>query len=323
MSRRRLGVVLLVPEPVRAQIDPIRRALGDAQMERIPTHLTLVPPVNVREADLAQAIEIVRVAGAATRPFGVELGPVTTFLPDSPVLHLAVGGDLDALRELRERVFVPPLARKLARPFVPHVTLLDDGEPARIEAARLAFEDLRLSAVFEAVTLLEEQDRVWRPVTDARFAKPAIVGRGSLDLRLRRSVTPDPEAQAFLERNWLAHDAARFGGSTRWERNGFTIVAQREEIVVGVATGWTALGVGYLTELLVDPRCRGQGIGSHLLAAVEQLAREQACLRLALRTDRGSDAQGFYEARGWRVDAVVADWVGGYDFVELRRDVPS
>jgi hypothetical protein len=52
MGRRRLGVVLLVPDPVRREIDGLRRALGAGSLGRVPAHLTLVPPVNVREDDL-------------------------------------------------------------------------------------------------------------------------------------------------------------------------------------------------------------------------------------------------------------------------------
>lgn len=321
--RRRLGVALLIPEPASSDINALRRALGDTQLDRIPTHLTLVPPINVRESDLPAVLDLIRGAGAATRPFHLALGPVTTFLPDAPVAYLGVSGDLEAVHALRELVFVPPIERDLTWPYVPHVTVLDEGEPERINAAIAALQDFRAEIAIQDVTLLEQQGRVWRPLADAAFGAPAIVGRGSLDLQIHGSFEPDPHAMAFLERNWLAHDAAMFHGSTRWERNDFTLTARRNSQVIGVAIGWTALGVGYLGELLVDPTCRGEGVGSHLLAALEQLARERGCLRLALRTDRDSAAQRFYEARGWTLDATISDWLGGHDFVELRRDVPE
>ena len=49
MVRRRLGVVLLVPEPAATEIQGLRRAVDDPALDSIPPHLTLVPPVNVRE----------------------------------------------------------------------------------------------------------------------------------------------------------------------------------------------------------------------------------------------------------------------------------
>ncbi len=65
MARVRLGVALLVPPPFDTEIDGLRRALGDGALGRIPAHLTLVPPVNVREERLGEALAALRRAAAA------------------------------------------------------------------------------------------------------------------------------------------------------------------------------------------------------------------------------------------------------------------
>ena len=132
MPRLRLGVALLLPEPLATQVDGLRRACDDGALDRVPPHLTLVPPVNVRVDDVAAALQVLRDAAGGTRPFTLRLGPPSTFLPDTPTLHLAVGGSGDAtavLRRLRDGVFRPPLERPLTFPFVPHVTLADEMEP--------------------------------------------------------------------------------------------------------------------------------------------------------------------------------------------------
>ena len=69
------------------------------------------------------------------------------------------------------------------------------------------------------------------------------------------------------------------------------------------------------------PTSRGEGVGSHLLAAVEDLARRRGCRTLALRTEAGSPAAAFYADRGWRVEATFSEWLAGRDFVQLRRDL--
>ncbi|MDP1806482.1 MAG: 2'-5' RNA ligase family protein, partial [Acidimicrobiales bacterium] len=134
----RLGVALLLRPPFDAEVDGMRRALGDGTLGRMPAHLTLVPPVNVREDRLGEALAVLRRAAAATRRFTLRLGPPATFLPDNPTLFLAVAGDVEALRN---RVFVDPLARSLTWPFVPHVTLADEADPDRIAAALPALAD--------------------------------------------------------------------------------------------------------------------------------------------------------------------------------------
>jgi 2'-5' RNA ligase len=143
----------------------LRRALGDPALGRIPAHLTLVPPVNVRE--VKDAVAVLRRAAAPSRPLRLELGPPATFLPDNPVVYLSVRGELDDLHALRDRVFKPPLERDLTWPFVPHVTLADEAPPERINAAVVALADYRAEATFTAVTLLQEgPGRVWTPIAD-------------------------------------------------------------------------------------------------------------------------------------------------------------
>ncbi|MCU1449982.1 MAG: hypothetical protein JWP02_2152, partial [Acidimicrobiales bacterium] len=92
MPKRRLGVALLVPSPLDREVDALRRACDDGALGHIPSHLTLVPPVNVREDAMADALRVLRKAAAPIRPFTVELGPPATFLPDNPTLYLAVSG---------------------------------------------------------------------------------------------------------------------------------------------------------------------------------------------------------------------------------------
>jgi 2'-5' RNA ligase len=172
MPRRRLGVALLVPQPLATEIDGLRRALGDGAFGRIPVHLTLVPPVNVREDAMAAALDVLSAAAKQTRPLQLSLGPAATFHPATPVVYLDVAGDIDGLRALHDRVFREPLERSLTHEFVPHVTLADDLDPARIPAAVAALADFRVDVTVDRVHLLEEgRGRMWRPIADAAFSR--------------------------------------------------------------------------------------------------------------------------------------------------------
>ena len=322
MPRQRLGVVLLVPPPVELAVDALRQACGDRMLGRVPAHLTLVSPVNVREDDLPAAMRLLRRAAAGARPLRLRLGPPATFLPENPVLYLGVDGDLEPLQALRDVVASGPFERPLKWPWVPHVTLADEADPARVEAARLALADFRADVTVDRITVLRElRDdagrRVWRPVADAALAKPAVIGRGGLPLELTTGAGLDPEAAAFLDAEWVAVDRDVFGDDWR-PREPVAITARRDGEVVGVATGWLGGGLAYLADLMVRPDVRGEGVGSHLLAAFESLAAERGIDDLAVRAIGGEPAEGFYTAHGW-VEDVRWDWEHGRQWVQLRK----
>ncbi len=323
MPRRRLGVALLLPPPFDREVDALRRACDDGALGRIPSHLTLVPPVNVREDAITDALRVLREAASSVEPLTLQLGPPATFLPNSPTLFLRVSGPgEEQLGKLRDRVFIPPLERPLTWPFVPHVTLADDMAPARIAAAVEALAGYRALVRFERVHLLEESKtasgRVWDPIADAAFARAAVVGRGGIELELTVSERPDEAVAAFAQREWDAYRVEVLGRDARDEEP-FAIVARRGGHIAGVAEGWTQGGVAYLRELIVAAELRSQGVGSKLLAAFESLAAERDCRRLAVRTYR-NQAYGFYVSRGW-VDEAAWDWKHGREMVQLRRDL--
>ncbi len=175
MARHLLGIVLLVPEPWATEVDGLRRALGDQNLGRIAPHITLVPPVSVRDEDLAEAFDLVHAAGAACRPLDLHLGPVRTFAPVNLVAYLAVGGEPAALAELvglRDRLLAGPLERRDDHDFVPHVTVAIDLPKERIEAATEALADYGADVAFERVHVLANQpDRTWIPVADAPLGR--------------------------------------------------------------------------------------------------------------------------------------------------------
>lgn len=292
VPKARLGVALLVPAPLAAEVDGLRRGLGDGALGRIPPHLTLVPPVNVRLDRLGDALAVLRSAAAATRPFRLALGPVATFLPVNPVAYLAVGAadGFESLRALRDAVFTDPLSRPLTWPWVPHVTLADEAGPGRIAAALDALADYRVEATFDRVHLLREgPGRVWETIADAAFAPPAVVGRGGLPVELSVSDHLDPVA-------------AGLGRAGR----PFAVTARRDGAVVGTTTGATGAGPeAVLSSILVDPTCRGEGIGTHLLASTASLVADRGSSSITAAGPLAAvpTVVGFLRHLGWAHDA--------------------
>ncbi len=270
MARQRLGVVLLVPHPIATQIDGIRRALGDGALGRIEPHVTLVPPVNVAERDLPKAFSIVRATASSVPPLSLRIGPVATFAPVNPVAYLRVGGDeqaLDGLERLRSGCSQGPLDRPQDHAFVPHVTVADQLAAGRLDSVAAVLADFSADITLDRVHVLAElPGRVWRPVADAVLGeRPATVGRGSLPLDLETSGRPDAEAAALL-----SFEEATAGVP-------FAVTARREGQVVAAAWGWSARGGLELADLAVAVEHRGQGIGRHVVAAVDALAARRGC----------------------------------------------
>ena len=312
-SRRRLGVALLLDPPVDDAVDGLRRALGDPSIGRVAAHLTLVPPVNVGAGQLPAALAAVRAAAAGQAgPLQLTLGPPATFLPANPVLYLDVGGDLEALRRLRDAVFVPPLRRPLSWPWVPHVTLADSASEARIAAAVVALDRFAVITSVECVTVLEERrGRVWRPLADAALGPPAVIGRGGLAVEITRGRVPDPEVHHLIESaagavpgSALAVPGSALRGSDE-VRPGrrpvgppIVLSARREGQVAGAGVAWRSDAGGQVA-VTVAPGARRQGIGGMVLAHLEAAVRaaEWECPVL-----HAHGPAGFYQARSrWSV----------------------
>ena len=278
MPRRRFGVALLIPSPFDAEIDGLRRAGGDGALGKVPAHVTLVPPVNVREDAVDDALAVLRRAAASIgEPLELTLGPAATFHPDTPVLYLEVGGDLDGLHRLRDAVFVTPLARKLTWPFVPHVTLAEEQPTERLAAGVAALADYRVAVRIERVHLLEEtkdptEGRVWVPVADAPLAPAVVVGRGGLPTELTVSQTLDPAAGPVV------------------------VTARREGSVVGTVHAAMSGDGAHLVGIHVDEGERGTGIGTQLLALLEATLADRGVAGLTCDAEALTP---FLRGRGW------------------------
>jgi 2'-5' RNA ligase/GNAT superfamily N-acetyltransferase len=313
--RHRLGVALLLDPPGSLEVDGLRRALGDSSLEAVVPHLTLVPPVNVRSGDLDQALAVVRRAAAVEDgPLHLDLGPVATFLPASPVVYLAVGGvDLDRLARLRSAVVSGPFLRPDRWPWVPHVTVADQALAEEAGAALAALRRYRSRTSFDRVVVLEERHRRWHPLADAALGPPAVVGRGGLELEITEGRMPGPDVMAMAESQLadiqlvgiddaeVRSNLAELVGAmvSGQPTQSVVLTGRREGGVAGAAVAWQSGRTGgpINVTVLVDQACRHQGVGRALLAALEISLRRRDW---AVEAVRGYGPAGFYrQSSGW------------------------
>jgi 2'-5' RNA ligase/GNAT superfamily N-acetyltransferase len=296
-TRRRLGVALLPDPPVSDAVDGLRRAVGDPALGRVPPHITLVPPVNVRAEEVGAALARLRTA-AASQPglLRLTLGPPGTFLPVNPVLYLEVGGDLDRLRALRDAVFDAPLRRPLSWPWVPHLTLADSATEERIAASLTALDRFAMVAAIDRVVLLEEtRGRLWSALADAALGPATVVGRGGLALHLTRGRICDPEVRQMIDEGCAASGGPLAESWARSRPDFFPIVlsARREGRVAGAALAWRGDDGGHAV-VFVAPGVRRQGIGGTLLAHLESAVATAGWTCPSLHAHGPA---GFYRAR--------------------------
>ncbi len=134
-----IGVAIAVPEPWGSRLQDYRTDLGDKSALGIPTHITLMPPVDVTATELPAVEEHLARAAEQNSGFKIHLRGTGTFRPVSPVVFVVVVEGISACEQLAFSVRRGPLAQDLQFPYHPHVTVahhLDD------EALDQAFEDL-------------------------------------------------------------------------------------------------------------------------------------------------------------------------------------
>jgi 2'-5' RNA ligase len=313
-----VGVVLPIPADEAAEIDGLRRALGHGALGLVGPHVTLAGPVNVRVPDLDRVVDAVRDAAARTPPFRLLLGPPATFWPATPVVYLAIDGELDLLDRVRAGVSQGALARPPAWPFVPHVTLVDDADPDVIPGALAALASYRVSITVTRLQLLEEQeDRSWRPLADVALSGRRVVGRGGLELAMDVGAALDAEAA-----RWLAAQAGAAPAVDALPPPGqpLAVAARREGSVVGAAVATTDHEL-WLDAIAVDPGARRQGVGRQLLRAVEAIAVERSCRRGWMVCPAEGPATHWLRAQGWFEELALPAWRGGRPFVRMCRDL--
>jgi len=162
-----IGVALAIPEPWATQLQDYRAALGDETATRIPTHITLVPPTEVDDAELAGIETHLKTAAASHPPFDIHLRGTGTFRPVSPVVFVTVAEGISGCEQLAAAVRRGPLDVPLQYPYHPHVTVahhLPDRTLDRAFAELATFECVFTADEFH---LYRHEDVAgWRPTRD-------------------------------------------------------------------------------------------------------------------------------------------------------------
>lgn len=162
-----IGVALAIPEPWATQLQDYRTAVGDTTATQIPTHITLIPPIEVEDAELTEVHEHLTRAAVRHPEFSVLLRGTGTFRPISPVVFVTVAEGISACEVLAAELRRGPLAQDLTFPYHPHVTIAHHLDDAALDRA---FEELAdFTCRFKAdhfMLYLHEEGTGWRPARE-------------------------------------------------------------------------------------------------------------------------------------------------------------
>ncbi|MEU3412324.1 MULTISPECIES: 2'-5' RNA ligase family protein [unclassified Streptomyces] len=172
-----IGVSIAVPEPHGSLLQERRAGFGDAAAHGIPTHVTLLPPTEVDEADLPAVDAHLSEVAAAGRPFPMRLSGTGTFRPLSPVVYVRVVEGAEACARLQQAIrdASGPVARELLFPYHPHVTVAHGIEEAAMDRAFEELADYEAAWPCTGFALYEQgADAVWRKLREYTFGGPVV-----------------------------------------------------------------------------------------------------------------------------------------------------
>ena len=171
-----LGVAIAIPEPFGAELRAARLRFGDPLASAIPTHVTLLPPTEVDQGELAKVDLHLGDIAAALAPFEMQLAGTGSFRPISPVVFAQVAVGLVECKLIESAVRSGPLTRELAFPYSPHVTIAHDLPEPKLDEA--ASELAHYEAHFEVASFSRYRhggDGVWRAERTYAFGRTGSI----------------------------------------------------------------------------------------------------------------------------------------------------
>jgi 2'-5' RNA ligase len=166
-----IGVAIPIAEPYGSELQKYRADFGDPMATSIPTHVTLLPPTEVDDADLELIDEHLLQVAARFPSFRIRLRGTATFRPISPVVFVTLAEGISSCEVLQSQVRSGPLQVELRFPYHPHVTVAHDLDKESLDRAYDTLSAYDCAFDVDAFSRYEHgADGVWRPQRDFPLA---------------------------------------------------------------------------------------------------------------------------------------------------------
>lgn len=162
-----IGVAVAVPDPWATRLQDYRESLGDQTATTIPTHVTLMPPIDVEPALLPAIEQHLAEVSAGAHAFRIHLRGTGTFRPVSPVVFVGVVEGISECEQLALSVRRGPLAIDAEFPYHPHVTIAHHQPEQVLDRAFDELASFECEFQVEHFRLYVHQDgNGWTPARD-------------------------------------------------------------------------------------------------------------------------------------------------------------
>jgi 2'-5' RNA ligase len=162
-----IGVAVAIPEPWATQLQDYRTSVGDTTATQIPTHITLIPPVEIDADSLPEVEAHLDEAAREVHAFRIHLRGTGTFRPVSPVVFVMLAEGISRCEQLASAVRRGPLKVDLRFPYHPHVTIahhLADHQLDRAFTELAAFECEFTAGAFSLY--VHDEGAGWQPTRE-------------------------------------------------------------------------------------------------------------------------------------------------------------
>jgi len=170
---RTIGVSIAVPEPWGSRLQDFRVTNGDGQGSSIPTHITLVPPLEVAEDRLVDVGHHLAQVARGSASYRIHLRGSGTFRPVSPVVFVNLVEGISQTEQLAHDCRRGPLALDLKYPYHPHVTVAHHLDEPRLDRAFEELGDFDCAfSVTEFHLYVHDADQGWKATHDFALTGP-------------------------------------------------------------------------------------------------------------------------------------------------------
>ena len=127
------------------------------------------------------------------------------------------------------------------------------------------------------------------------------------------------DAQTFFRANEREAYSTAYGFPVIWHEQRHAFLAQQDGALVGAAQIHVAASLAIVEKIVVLPEFRLRGVGRELLEQAAAVANYYNCHKMTAQTLHNGTAQAFFEACGYKIEAVLPQHTFKLDIAVLRK----